>query len=220
MSATQSVITQNNIIQTQKCFSKIFDSDIINVLIHLFDKNTNKGIKNKIIEYIQNERKLRKLSNSNISIQSELYGEGKQKSTLFVKILKNNNEFIHLSIHLCQQIKSGNKGMIHIYKNFYEQIRNQSVSKKKYKNLLYALISISQPPNKPNSLVFSIADGYDTLGVKNAILYDSKIQQEMDSIIAVLNLIFDEEKDEYIGKHKGLYPIHNKTNLVLDQRAL
>jgi hypothetical protein len=38
----------------------------------------------------------------------------------------------------------------------------------------------------------------------------------MDVIINVLNRLFDEDDEYYIGNNSTLYPIHKKTNLVLN----
>jgi hypothetical protein len=127
-----------------------------------------------------------------------------------LSIKKNNIDFIHLSIHVApKELKPTKTGLIHIYKEIYKII-NTSIPKQ----LLYALITIKQPIDKPNSLEFSIADGYNTVGVPNAHLYDPEIQQEMNVIIAVLNKIFDENNTEYYIGNK-FYPIHNKTDIVL-----
>ena len=46
--------------------------------------------------------------------------------------------------------------------------------------------------------------------------YDPYIQQEMDVIISVLNKLFNEKNNElYIGD-KTIFPIHNKTNNILN----
>lgn len=79
---------------------------------------------------------------------------------------------------------------------------------------MYTLISVKQPIDKSNSLEFTIADGYNTVGVANAHLYDPEIQQEMNVIIRVLNNIFDENNKEYYIGDK-FYPIHNKTDIIL-----
>lgn len=105
--------------------------------------------------------------------------------------------------------------MIHIVKDIYKISRSKQ---------FYALISIKQPEENPKSLVFSIADGYTTLGAPNASLYDNEVQQEMEIIISILNKMFDENNIEfYVGKKYNkytnqlpkLYPIHNITNNVL-----
>lgn len=127
-----------------------------------------------------------------------------------MSIKKNNIDFIHLSIHIApKELKPTKTGLIHIYKEIYKNI-NTSIPKQ----LLYALISVQQPTDKPNSLEFSIAYGYNTIDVPNAHLYDPEIQQEMNVIIAVLNKIFDENNKEYYIGNK-IYPIHNKANIVL-----
>ena len=67
----------------------------------------------------------------------------------------------------------------------------------------YHLISVIIPPNKPKSLEFSIADGYDTpSNVKNTQKYDPDLQREMDAIIAVLNNLFDEKNTEFYIKDR------------------
>lgn len=92
---------RSKIIQSQDLFGKFLDADIINKLIHLFDiKNTNVGKNDKIIKYIEDERRKQELDNTNILIESEVYGYDKQNSTLYLSIKKNNKDFIHLTIHI------------------------------------------------------------------------------------------------------------------------
>lgn len=150
------------------------------------------------------------LDDTNVLIESEVYGYTVENSTLYLSIKKNNKDFIHLTIHVApKELKPTKTGLIHIYKEIYKNI-NTSIPKQ----LLYTLISVKQPIDKPHSLEFSIADGYNTIGIPNAHIYDPEIQQEMNVIITVLNNIFDENNEEYYIGNK-FYPIHNKTNIIL-----
>jgi hypothetical protein len=153
------------------------------------------------------------MNTTNITIKSEVYGQTKENSTLYLKIFKNNQEFIHLTIHLVPDtLNPAADGMIHFFKDIFKY---KVSSRKRYK--LYAPILVIEPVNKPNSLEFSIASGYTTPAVANAATYDPELQQEMDAIISVLNRMFDEKDTElYIGNSDKLYPIHNKTNFVLN----
>ena len=115
------LLKRNKIIKSHKLFGKCLHSYIINKLIHIFDEKHNYYSPHKIIELIQNERKIQGLYDSNIKIRSELYGDNKSKSTLFIKILKDNLEFIHLSIHLCvDQLDAHKTGIIHFSKIFIQ----------------------------------------------------------------------------------------------------
>lgn len=203
---------RKTILQSQIKFTCFLNLDMINLLIYLFDHKNQNDDNPKIIKYIQDERKVKGLNSSNITIEHKVYGEYSDSSTLHLGIRKNNRDILHLSIHLCvKNLEPKHTGVIHIYKNIY-RILNPLLQKK----ILYALISIEQPPNKPNSLKFSISDGYTTPGVNNAKLYDLEIQKEMDIIITVLNKLFDEDNSEYyIGNKNKLIPIHDKTNIVL-----
>jgi hypothetical protein len=207
--------TRNDIIKSQIHFGNFLNADIINKLIHLFDEKYNNYVNknHKITKYIENERKIEGLDSNNVKILSYVYGETKENSTLFLQIKKNNKDFIHLTIHLIpRNLNPDLAGIIHIDKNIYK-----IKSKNKIKNKSYALIYVNRPINKQRSLEFSIADGYTTLGVTNANKYDSEIQKEMNIIITVLNRLFDEDNQEYyIGNKNIIYPIHNKTNLVLN----
>ncbi len=206
------LVKRNKIIQSQIQFGNFLDSDIINKLVNLFDANNKTDI--SIVKYIENERKLRKYNTSNIEIKSDVYDIDKKNPTLFVKIIKNGTEIIHLSIHLiANKLKPQNTGLIHFKKDIYKKI-----NKKIQNKLLYALISVTVPPNKPKSLEFKIADGYNTpSNVKNINKYDSDIQKEMDTIISVLNRLFNEKDTEfYIGNPNILYSIHRNTNNILN----
>lgn len=213
---TQEQLNRREIIlQTHKNFDKFLDVDIINTLINLFDDTPDKFLdKNKkITKYVEDERKMRKLSSSNVKFRSHVFGENNNNSSLIFIIVKDDKDFLHITIHLSlKYLESRDTGMIHIYKDIYEP----NVSKKK-KSLIYALISVRKTINKPNSLVFSIADGYDTPAiVKDVDLYDEDIQKEMSVIIGVFNKLFDEANEEYyVGLNKNISFIHNKTSNVI-----
>jgi hypothetical protein len=198
---------RQQIINSHALFLKYLDSNNINKLIHLFTNGD-------IIKYIDDERKIRGLYDPNLTIKSILFGTDKNDSTLLLEIKKNNKVLVHISIHLvAKQFNPQHTGLIHMYKNIHK-LKKKNILKKP---LLYALIKVEHPVNKPHSLSFSIADGYTTnQSIKNAAKYDPEIQKEMDVIITVLNRIFDEDnKDYYIGDTNKLYYIHNKTNNVL-----
>lgn len=212
---------RNKIIQSQVIFGNFLDSEITNKLINLFDENNKEN--ESIVKYIESERKRRGYNSSNIIIRSEVYGEKKynrhqginiQTHNLLVEILKDKNPLLHLTIHLIPTTLNPNmSGIFHIYKNIYEK---RVSSRQRYK--LYALISVSQPINKPESLEFSITNGYNTPStVPNIKEYDSDLQKEMDVIITVLNRIFNQNNTEYYIKlPKDMYSIHQKTNIILD----
>jgi hypothetical protein len=203
---------RSKILKSHELFGNFLDADIINKLIHLFDNNnTNIDNNDKIIKYIEDERKKQGLDASNVLVESEVYRYTRKNSTLHLQIKKNNKDFIHLTIHISpDDLPPQHSTMIHISKDIYKEMAIPS----KLKRTLYALISIKQPIDKPNSLEFSIADGYNTVDVPNAYLYDPEIQKEMNVIITVLNKIFDENNKEYYIGNK-FYSIHNKTNTVL-----
>jgi hypothetical protein len=210
----QEILKRNKIIKSQLLFGNFLNTDIILKLISLFDKNNNTD--NNITKFIQDERKEQGLNNSTVKIRSEVYKTNKTHYTLHLQIIKNGIEFIHLSIHLISNtINSDKDGLIHIYKNIYKKSIS---SRKRYK--LYALISVKQPVNKPNSLEFFIANGYNTPpNVRNTETYDSQIQDEMNIIVTVLNKLFDENNPEmYIGNkyNNKIYSVHNITNNVLN----
>jgi hypothetical protein len=203
------LLQRDSIIKSHSKLISFLNADIINKLVNLFDEN------NSIIsKYIENERKLQGLNSSNIKVVTMLYDETKENSSLIIKIVKDDVEILHLSIHLVpQRLKPENSGIIHMYKNIYKS----RVSSRK-RNKLYALIEVKQPLAKPNSLYFSIADGYNTpVNVTNSAKNDPEIQKEMNIIITVLNRLFDEDNNEYyIGNSNKLYNIHKKTNVVLN----
>jgi hypothetical protein len=208
---------RNTIIKSQILLENFLNTDIVNKLVHLFDDKYDNylGRAHKLTTYIEDERKLRKLNNTNVSFVSYVYNYNKDNSTLYLGIQKNKKDFIHLTIHLVPKaLNPKNSGIIHIVKNIY---KNKTT--KRTRPLTYALISVKQPPFKTKSLEFSIDYGYNTPGISNSHIYDHDIQKEMDVIITVLNRLFDEDNKEfYIGDNDNtiIYPIHNKTNLVLN----
>jgi hypothetical protein len=102
---------------------------------------------------------------------------------------------------------------------FKNPMRYINISKSKLRRLkprMYALITVHQPKDKPNSLEFSIEDEYLTTDISGANTNDSQLQQEMRAIVKVLNRIFNEENEKYyIGRKKDMTNVHNKTNTIL-----
>lgn len=217
------------ILQSQLLFGNFLNTDIITALVDLFKYNKNDNT-SKIVKYIEDQREKDKLNSTNIKIESEVYGiitnsihtQGKiiNGATLFLKVIKNNKEFIHLTIHLVPTtINSDKDGLIHIYKDIYkikgEKNKSKSVSRKD-NNKLYALISVKQPDGKPNSLEFSINNDYYKTNVPtitNVNKIDEEINKEMDVIVIVLNRLFDQNDIIYIGNKA--WEIHNNTDKVL-----
>jgi hypothetical protein len=205
------LVKRNTNIKSQKKFWVFLDSDIINKLVHLFDSD-NRHLNKKIYKYVEDERKMKGLDMSGVTIESEVYGHKDSNSSLYLSISKNNKEFLHLTIHLsAKSFNPKDAGLIHMFKDFYKQ-KNLGTSKKK----LYSVIGIKECTLKPKSLKFYIGYGYITTGVINHEKYDSNLQNEINIIITVLNQLFDEDnKNLYIGDKNNLFSIHNLTNNVL-----
>jgi hypothetical protein len=204
---------RKEILKSHKILGNFLDGKLINNLVYLFDEKNN-----IITSYIQNERKKVGLNSSITTVKSEVYSQNSKEYSLHLQIQKNNKDYIHLTIHLyLNNLNSDKSGMIHITKNIY--LKNNPhllISKTKFKKFGYALILVELSENKPNSLVFSIADGIITPGVKSEFICDDEIKKEMDVIITVLNRLFDEnDPDYYIGNGR-MVPIHNKTNMILN----
>ncbi len=212
------------IFQSQLLFGNFLDIDITSKLIDLFKGNKNYTTP-KIVQYIEEERKAQGLNNRDVIIESEVYGitekgTTKKGTSLFLKIYKDNIEFIYLNIHLiATSINSHKDGLIHIVKQIY---KDKGVSsRKKYK--LYAQIRVKQPEGKPHSLEFSINNDYYKTNVSNipnitnSNNIDKEINKEIKVIIDVLNKLFDEYNTEYyIGDKTKIYEINNNTDKVLN----
>ena len=233
--------SRNIILQSQKLFGSFLDRYSINKIIQLFDNTRNIP---KIVKYVEAERLAMGLKTTNIHIKSELDIHNKDDITLHMRVMKNNKELLHLSMHFyVKSLTPQESGVLHFYKNIYRKT-NENKSKKalrQYNKQFYALILVHQPEGKQNSLEFSVVDEYTMPGVhyiqtfdniKTQKDMDNVLQQEMDAIIRVLNRIFDETQPEYyVGKtkttiqntesdiintHKSPLDIHLKTNYVLE----
>jgi hypothetical protein len=220
-------------LQSQLLFGNFLDTDIVTSLVNLFKDNRNYTTP-KIVKYIEDERKLQGLDNRNVKVESEIYNiitnsidkkdSSRKGATLLLKIIKNNKEFIHLTIHLVPTtINSDKDGLIHIFKDVYKTKGDTNKTKSvpsRETNKLYALISVKQPDGKPNSLEFSIDKQYYKTNVPtiiNSDKIDDEINKEMDVILTVLNSLFDEENIEfYIGGKDKLREINQTTNKVLN----
>lgn len=197
---------RKNILETQPTLCSFLDSNMVNLLVHLFDKSSLNDNVPKISNYIQNERILQGLNNSNIRILHKVYGLKNGRPSFHLGIEKNKKEILHLTIHLCvEHLNSENAGVIHMYKNIYKTTSKKNSS-------LYVLIHISQIKDKPNSLHFSINE--DTTTGR----HDAEIKKELDIIISVLNKLFDENNKEYIGLNERFFvPIYPITNNILNK---
>lgn len=106
-------------LKSQLLFGNFLDTDIITKLIDLFNDSKNYTT-TKIVKYIEDERKIQQLDNDTVEIKSEIYDTNINDSTLHLQIVKNNIDFIHLTIHLVASTINSNKdGLIHISKNIY-----------------------------------------------------------------------------------------------------
>ena len=211
---------RNKIIKSHAILGSFLDTAIVNKLIKLFD---DKYIgSDKIVNYIKDEFIKEGISLDNIDIRSYAYGENieNEDPTLHISIFKNVKEYIHISIHLTiTKLEPENTRIIHFFKNIYTPI-NKKEARKFFKTIpkhnFYALISVEQDINKPKSLQFKIANGYSTPNIiKNKNKYDNELQQFMRIIITVLNKLFDEDDELYVGRNSNLYSVYNKTNNFL-----
>jgi hypothetical protein len=211
---TQQLQLRRNIIDTHSQFCSFLDANIVNTLVHLFESNT-------ISKYIEDERIFQGMNASDIKITSNVDMKGKDAPSLYLNILKNNQKYIHLSIHLCiNDLEPNKQGTVHMVKNiFNNRMRYTNMSKSKLKKLkprMYALITVHQPTNKPNSLEFTVEQEYLTTDISGANTNDSQLQQEMEAFLDVLNRLFNEENEKYyIGRKKDMTNVHNKTNTIL-----
>ncbi len=206
---------RNKIIKSHTYFVNLLDAHIVNILVNLFDNNYNKS--QSIITYIENERATSGLNN-NIDIISEVYGEDRRNSTLFLKIIKNGIELLHLTIHLnIRDLDAKKTGIIHIQKYIYKHTCKQiyNTLSKTDKQSIYSLIHIQRPQNKPNSLEFSIINEPPIKSILNICNYEDKLEKEIDVIITVLNRLFDEDDVLYVGDKNKIVPIHMKSNNIL-----
>ena len=196
---------RDEIIGSQKLFWSFLDSNITNKLVHLFDDTESSS--NKIRKYVENERRVRGLDDA--TIEGKIYLEKDLTYNLLLEICKNNKPILHISFHTAPDSFNKKKtGPIHIFKNIYKE--NKGIIKKNK----YSLIRVDIPIGKPHSLEFSIVDGYNTPGI-NTNAKELMIQKEMDVIIHVINRIFDENDEYFIGDKDKLVPINNRANNIL-----
>lgn len=102
--SNKELIKREQIIQSQIQFGKFLDADIINHLVHLLNTNIMSG-------YIEDERKKSNLSNDTIKIKCESYGELKKNSSLYIGVIKNGIDFLHLTMK-----QNKKKGTRKVYK--------------------------------------------------------------------------------------------------------
>ena len=204
---------RSDILESQLLLIRFLTADIMNNLVHLFSKdcckNRDKHI--TIAQMIKDERAHQNLTDD-VTILSHAYKDAIRNgsSNIVLDIHKYGKKFVHLTIHLSpNSLHPKDAGLLHFLKDIYTK---RITSRKDERH--YALIKVEQP--RPNSLHFSIGDGYHTPGAKNAMKYDREVQQEMDVVIAVLNRLFD-SSDEYFIGHVRNAPIEiiNRTNELL-----
>ncbi len=122
-------LSQNNLkkkqnsIDSQKIFWNYLDIEKINVLIHLFDEASNSTSESKytITELVKEERRSKGLSDANINVVSYVYGVTENTPTLHLQIIKNNQDFLHFTIHLTVfSLDNKNSGPIHFKHDIYK----------------------------------------------------------------------------------------------------
>lgn len=90
----QQLQSRLNILQTHAHMCSFLDGNIVNTLVHLFESNI-------ISKYIEDERIFQGINSSDIIITSNVDIESSHGPSLYLNIMKNNQKYIHLSIHLC-----------------------------------------------------------------------------------------------------------------------
>lgn len=206
--STHPTLTRNMVIQSQKQFWNCLDINLINTLVDLFYTDELTNTPSKISKYIEEKGEIQKVDKT-FSVSSQVYDISGSMPSLILLIKQNNTDILHLSLHLCPTSFNPKKtGPIHIRKN---QIINQLLLKRK--NFQYALLTVQQPVGKLYSLEFSIGDGYSSAHIPGASMYNTTIQKVMDVIIDILNNLFNEEHEDYIG-HLIELP-HPYTNPIL-----
>jgi hypothetical protein len=192
---------------SQMRLGAIYDRVVINRLNAWFK---NDG---KITEIVREERRRRGLEEENTTVHSSVYGTDDRNSTLQLMIKKRGNDFIHLTIHLAPEyFKTDERdaGMVHVVKNVYK-----SVASTRQQHYLRAIYAIEKIQDKPHSFHFSIQQRYDTPHIHNTVdQYDNEVKQEIDVMTAVLNQIFDETNDNYVGSAHP-EPIEQNTDAIL-----
>jgi hypothetical protein len=117
-------LTKTDIIDSHKLFIQYLNKDRINTLVHLFNHKTKMNGNDTFVDYIQQERNNQGLDNTNVKIQSYVYGYGSpdNDSSLLLDIIKNNLNYLHLSIHLVPKNFSPKlTGLIHLVKDIYRK---------------------------------------------------------------------------------------------------
>jgi hypothetical protein len=171
----------------------------INAMVYLFNPNNEDNVLN-IGRYIQNERKRQIIDiNTTVRIISDVYDVGRGNPTLYLGIIKDGVEFIHLNFHLCvRSWEDHPAGLLHISKDIYP--KNKCTKKSPC-----AMIFMKQ--DLPDSIFFSIPSQYYHTDIEYPI-YDDEIKKEMDVIITVLNRLFDEKnKRFYVGNNRPEPPL-------------
>jgi len=204
---------RSDILESQLLLIRFLTADIMDVLVHLFSEecceNRDKHI--TIAKLIKDERAHQKLADD-VTILSYAYKNKTRdgSSNLLLNIYKHGKEFLHLTIHLSPNtLHPKDAGLLHFLKDIY----TTKITSRKYERH-YALIKVEQP--HPDSLHFSIGDGYHTPGAKNAMIYDKEVQQEMNVVITVLNRLFDSSDEYFVGKVRNdPIEIINRTNELL-----
>jgi len=205
---------RKSILQSHMRLGNFLDIDIINTLMHLFDKNYNEYVnqRHKITTYIEDERRAQHLEKAKIKIKTKISGFNTHAPYLYIGIIKNGKDFIHLTIHLViEKLKSKNSGIIHITRNVYRDAR---VSKGAP---FYALITVK--PAKERSLIFELDERQNAANARAPIA--DEVKAETNVILTVLNRLFDEDNPEfYVGtpqysSRNRLNPIHPFTEKAI-----
>jgi hypothetical protein len=212
--------TLQDIVNSHALFGSGFDEGSVNNFIGSFREENQPTptdpAPHSITAYIMKEHDEQQKLKNGITVTSLVKGfqmheiNEDNDPMCIVKILYNNKNLIHLTIHLAPtRLFPYEHGMIHIVKDCYKSRR-----KRIFSPMVTMRIHVSTPLNKPLSKHFTLIDDtHPIYGHAGDAATENRIKEESDILIGVLNKMFNQDEPfYYIGHPQGnMVNLNNQT---------
>lgn len=179
-----------------KCLSKPQLGEIIDAF------QTKNNQKSEVVKQIENERA--QIQNIDPSIRIEtnfVTPKYKQDAGLYINYIKDNEQVMHYSVHLCPKDIESALGPKHFKQNL--QTANQRQAR---------TINVYPDPSDPNKVIF-------VLGDQDGANMNDSYKQEAEIVVKVLNEIWNNKPNAQSQKqyHQSLNKVYNNMQSALQK---
>jgi hypothetical protein len=179
-----------------KCLSKPQLGEIIDAF------QTKNNQKSEVVKQIENERAQIQGIDTSIQIETNFVTpKYKQDAGLYINYIKDNEQVMHYSVHLCPKDIESALGPKHFKQNL--QTANQRQAR---------TINVYPDPSDPNKVIF-------VLGDQDGANMNDSYKQEAEIVVKVLNEIWNNKPNAQSQKqyHQSLNKVYNNMQSALQK---